>query len=349
MSILLFVAPQPTRLSLASSAALRWVERLWKHWLAGWALFSVFFFLFCYWLLYIPPTGYAIAAVAVAAAVMAARLEALSAFAKFLWVILLFLFMIVEMRAIRRDRVEAAKQLTRDFARVSKQAEGNLRAIIGDEQKNFSAVTKTQQRDFANTTRRLITSEKRQNIEFGTVLKRQQGLFEAQREFSEFLSGKLLPADDPMPRTKCSSRAEMVHGDVAVFVGSTVETITNKFPHTILQVRKRRVIYLDRTETGSLVLSLEMRDAANRLIARVDRNGFVVSSAYDVHLLRPDKSTVIIDDEFGNEMVRARFLNPKAFSISGVVIYGGTRIPLNLGAPGSSICMSNSGVDISID
>ncbi len=79
-------------------------ERWWKHWLTGWILFGLFGLLCICWWWRIPPTGYAIGTLAVVAALMAAIMENLRAVARFAWIILLFGFLWIEMKAIDRGR-----------------------------------------------------------------------------------------------------------------------------------------------------------------------------------------------------------------------------------------------------
>ena len=124
--------------------------------------------------------------------------------------------------------------------------------------------------------------------------------------------------------------------------------VTNKFPHTVLQVKGQSVVSIDRLEDGSVVLSVEMRDTSNRIIARLNKNGFVVNSGYALYMLRPDKSTVIIEDQYGKEVLNARFLNRQAFRLSGVLQYKTTAFPLELPNFKNS-CFSNNGVDIAIN
>jgi len=91
-----------------------------------------------------------------------------------------------------------------------------------------------------------------------------------------------------------------------------------------------------------------MRDTSNRIIARLDKNGFVVNNAYTLFMLRPDNSTVIIEDQFGKEVLNARFLNPGAFKLTGVLQYRERLVRLELPNFQYS-CFIHNGIDIAID
>lgn len=60
----------------------------------------------------------------------------------------------------------------------------------------------------------------------------------------------------------------------------------------------------------------------------MDANGIVIGRNVGIHVLRPDKSTVLIEDDFGETVLRARYLNPQAFQVDGSIPYRGRIIPL---------------------
>ncbi len=319
-------------------------EKVWKHWGMGWSLFAIFAVLCVWWLPHTPSIGYSIGALAVVASVMAALMENLRALARFAWIILLFGFLWVEMRAIDEDKRKTTQELTDHFQGISTQAHENLKQILDEERKNLQDILTTEQADFSKTISQLLRQEREQAQEFNAILTKQQQLFDHQQEFAEFLNGKLLPASDPMPPNICH---QIQSNDVAVFLGTNA-MVTNKFPHTILQVQGQSVVSIDRLENGSVVLSVEMRDTSNRIIARLNKNGFVVNSSYALYMLRPDKSTIIIEDQYGKEVLNARFLNRQAFRLNGVLQYRATAFPLDLPNFKNS-CFSNNGVDIAIN
>jgi hypothetical protein len=77
------------------------------------------------------------------------------------------------------------------------------------------------------------------------------------------------------------------------------------------------------------------------MIANLSKNGFIVSKNYELYLLRPDKNTVIIWDGYENEILKARFLNPKAFAVQGMVQYQDKKVPLDIQGMSNS-CFGHS-------
>jgi hypothetical protein len=323
------------------------LEEAWKRSATGWTLFA-FSASWCLWWLYpdhTPTVGYSIGVLAVVAAVMAALLDNLGALAKFSWIILLFGFLFVETRAIDEDKRKTTKELTDNFAHVSNQAADNFKGILEVEKNNFKDVLDNQQRHFSAMATHLVDQQKQQNQEFNAILTKQQQLFEEQQGFAEFLTGKLLPASDPTPTNSCRTVGP---DDVFVALGTNSNiAVANRFPTTILEIHGHSVVSIDRSLAGSLILSIDMRDINSKIIAKLDKNGFVVSKNYELYALRPDRSTIIIEDGFGKEVVKARFINPKAFAIEGVVQYQDKSFPLDLtGFYGS--CFAHGSTIISI-
>jgi hypothetical protein len=291
-----------------------------------------------YWIQRPPALGVSAASLGLVAIIMSIRAEEKwGKGERTAWLILASALMVVEVRAIQQEHDTHEAEMVAARAKEAKAS--------SEERDRFAALLKQEQQHFETTIKNNSTGQKYERRQFGTLLKKEDDLFVREEQLTEFLNGRLLPASDPMPPTNC-----VIAGDnVAVFVGSSMGTITNTFPHTIMEIAKHKVVSIDRSESGSLFLTVEMRDSANRIILRLNRNGFVLSSAYDLRPLRPDKSTLIIEDATGNELLHARFLNPQAFSISGTVHYLQKSVPLQLFAPGSSICAYGSGIDISID
>jgi len=318
------------------SSASRSIQGFWENPWTGRLLCFVLAVIWFWFGWHTPSAGKAGVVLGVAAAIMGSLWTNLGYLAKGIWLLLLFGFLLVEMRAIDNDRTESAKELGLYFQKISNQAQDNLKTIIDDEHKDFVNLLQIQQRgieaqqkNFLSTMRTLANGEDRRNRDFLALLTRQEQLFRAQQEMSEFLNGKLLPAEDPMPDTMC---ARMARGDdVLISFGTHGNgSITNKFPHTIVAVEREPVIVVDRTDLGLLVLEVDMRDSENRIVAKLDRNGFVVNNKYTLYMLRPDKSTILIEDEYGKEVLRTRFSNPRAFSISGTLYYKGKSLPIDL-------------------
>jgi len=296
------------------------------------------------WVRSVPSAGIAIGALGAVGIFVAIKGEKLHEGHKVIWAFITLIFLVTEVRAIRKERTDQADKqaetietIVRGYTTEITQNQHNFQTTMS---KLDAAIARL---DTMNSTN--VTAQTEERKQFSKLVEKQQDLFERQLEFTEFLNGKLLPASDPMPTNTCGHPIQS--NDVVLFLGTNA-MVTNKFPHTVVKVHGKDAVSLDRIEDGSLVLSVDMRDASNRIVARLNKNGFVVNSNYPLFMLRPDKSTVIIEDQFGEEMLHARFLNRQAFSLSGVLHYKGTTIPLEAPFMQRS-CVFYGGVDIAID
>lgn len=92
------------------------------------------------------------------------------------------------------------------------------------------------------------------------------------------------------------------------------------FPHTVIEVEhdkvKTPVLSLARSQSGVITVLLDMRSKDGRIIARMDKDGFVVNRNNFLEM-KKDKSSLKIIDEYGSEVLKVRYLNPSAISVSG--------------------------------
>lgn len=273
---------------------------------------------------------------------------------KVIYFTLFAMLLLFEFRAIRKDRTEAQNSLQR-----MKQAEdarldtllGNDRLetkqLLNQENKSLDAVLKKDEAQFTRTLNTIVAAHRDDERQFSTLLDREQRLNEAQRDMSEQFAGRLVPGNTPTPPNSCDDHpqaSEAVHeGAVTVIAGDNT-FVEEKFPATLLRIGSTPVITLDRSATDdphSVVLGLDFRDNKNRIVLRIDRNGTVLRTSQLI-MLHPNKSTLLLEDQFGNEFMRASYLNPSAFEIQGSGIYCGRvfRIQMDLF---SDACMADTG------
>ena len=107
-----------------------------------------------------------------------------------------------------------------------------------------------------------------------------------------------------MPMTVCKG---MGSDDVIVLLGESNAAMTNIFPHTIIRVRGHDVISVDKDSAGALVIDMEIRGVDNKIIARLNKSGFVVNRNSELQVLRPDASTLVVEDEYGTRALYVRF------------------------------------------
>jgi hypothetical protein len=90
-----------------TAARIQGIETVWKKGWFGYCLIAIGAGAFLWFTWQLPPSGYSITAMAVVAAVMALRPE-IGGREKWLWFVLLLAFMVVEIRAINKDRKDQA-------------------------------------------------------------------------------------------------------------------------------------------------------------------------------------------------------------------------------------------------
>jgi hypothetical protein len=110
-----------------------WFESVWRRQWFGWLLILAFVLLYILWARHIPSPGKSVAALAALAALMAFRSEA-GGFEKFVCMLVLIAFLLLEFQSIDQERLEAAYKEgvirdaeTKHFAEIAQGIEDTLR------------------------------------------------------------------------------------------------------------------------------------------------------------------------------------------------------------------------------
>ena len=99
--------------------------------------------------------------------------------------------------------------------------------------------------------------------------------------------------------------------------------------------------------SDTVALSLDFRDNKNRLALRINKDG-VVNRTSNLILLHPNKSTFLIEDDFGAEFLRVRYVNPQVLEVTGEAVYCGRPIDIQLRNMHDS-CLGNGGGTVYAD
>lgn len=136
------------------------------------------------------------------------------------------------------------------------------------------------------------------------------------------LGGILKPASDPTPAI---CKGLVGKNEVLLIYGSHGNgAVVQEFPHVVLRsLSMGDVISLDRLQDGSIAVLMDVKDPDGKVIARLDRNGFIVNANKVLSMDRPDKSTLIVTDEYGMKTLNIRYLNSQAIKIEGAFHYPG--------------------------
>lgn len=124
------------------------------------------------------------------------------------------------------------------------------------------------------------------------------------------LHGFLIPDSDPMPNG-CAPAGDQI----TMYLGARAVR-TAHFPLTVVRVRNSSVLVVNRTGEGNLGISLEIKSVDGKIVAKVDDNEFVINQNNYFDMKRPDRSSLTVLDQYGAEVLNARYMNVRAFSLS---------------------------------
>lgn len=122
----------------------------------------------------------------------------------------------------------------------------------------------------------------------------------------EQLQGKLLPSGEPTPATSCP---QFVGNGIFILMGF-VTSYVDQFPHTVLMVDDKPRLVVHREIEGAIWLSLDIFGADGKIIASLDEDGFTVRPGSYFKLTKKDKSSLRIVDEYNEEVLNVRYVNP---------------------------------------
>jgi hypothetical protein len=281
-----------------------------------------------------PSPGYSIGVLAVVAAVMSVHPE-MKDFQKVIWMLLIGAFLTIEFRAIDKDRKENNKQQ----AATEQQQQQAFQSILDSGTQNFKDLLSQEQAHFEKTIGLFLKAQRDERKAFSGVLEQQQALFRHQEEVAESLNGTLVPGSEPTPSNRCTG--QVPDNAVVTIIGSSGgASYTSTFPHTIIRSRSHgNVLGISKSSDGSLKLNLDVRSGDGKIIVRMNESGFVLNHNNFLDV-RKDKSSLLVEDEYGSQVINLRYLNPKAILVTG----RGIEFP-----PGISACFGNNGTDLIID
>ena len=147
----------------------------------------------------------------------------------------------------------------------------------------------------------------------------------AQTEYElSLLSGWLIPAGDADPPSFCAYDVKDPNA-LKVFMGRN-EAFSSKFPYVALRVYKKDRMIIDRDENGRVALNLDILDNQRKVITTFEKGRFTVDQSNILDMKRPDRSTLIVRDQYKNEVLNVRYLNRTSLQISGVLRYPGAGV-----------------------
>jgi hypothetical protein len=147
------------------------------------------------------------------------------------------------------------------------------------------------------------------------------------------LEGRLYPADDPDPPGPCP----VTGTELALYFGR-MAVVADRFPLTVIKIASKPAVVMDRNADGSLNLTLDVRSSDGRIIARLQHNGFVINQNNYLSMERKDRSSLLVKDQHGNEVLSARYMNPHAFRLSAYFVSEGRSVNIE-DVPIHGVCL----------
>jgi len=288
----------------------------------GWVFLLGFLAVGGWWLFHIPSVGYGGVLLAVGATLMPIFWEKVGSVGKASWLAMLFLLFGVEYRAIDKEHADYA----REQAYARKEERDSFKVLLESEKSDVRGILDQEQKHFDKVIGEVTNAQREQTRQFSALLRRENDLFVHEEQLAEALNGRLLPASDPMPDL-CKNGRVLASDDVVIVLGGNV-FVTNKFPHVVVaSTNGQKLVSMDRSADGSIVLLADIRSGDGRIITRLNQDGFVVNRSNYLSM-KKDKSSLVVEDEYGAEVLRARYMNRQAFSLDVTVRFIGGRVQM---------------------
>jgi len=268
--------------------------------------------------------GLAIAGLGFVAVVMTVRADKFPICERVVWVMLGFFLLTAEVRTLYLDRIANEAQ---QHAEREEQQKRFSETLDG-----FSRVITQNQREFETTLRQMKRLDQSADRRFSALVSHQEQLAEAQ-------TGVLTPADQRLREGPCGGPP----GSISVFLGNPEQNIianTSRFPHVIIKSKTQgNVLAIDKNSDGSIAVIFDLRTKDGKIIARMNRDGFVINRNNTLEI-RKSRSKLSVVDLFGVEVLIVDYLNPNAINIKSV------DLPSFKGS--SRLCLGGNATDIII-
>ena len=159
----------------------------------------------------------------------------------------------------------------------------------------------------------------------------------SQRMYLNGNSGYLIPAHDP-DKTTCREDPELPSwvseqigplpdGVVAVFLGKSRYYATN-FPYHPLQYEGKPVVTIDRDEAGKIGVTVDVRSKDGKIVTQIKNGRFIVNPNNMLTMKRKDESTLVVVDQYGNEVLNVRYQNNRVIHFQGTLYLEGRESPV---------------------
>jgi hypothetical protein len=152
-------------------------------------------------------------------------------------------------------------------------------------------------------------------------------------ELSRLYGATLLPADDPDIYGACGGKYP---DDLKLYLANS-EFVVKRFPYIVFftlaknaengEISGKTWLSLDRAKNGGLLITAEVRGEDGKVLAEISNNILDVNEnrIFRTHHERPDRSTLIIKDEYGETALYLRYLNLHTIRLAGKMYFAPMR------------------------
>lgn len=132
--------------------------------------------------------------------------------------------------------------------------------------------------------------------------------------------GWLEPDTLPTPDNACSGFNKSTMQFMTLLLGDNA-VYADSFPHTVLMVRGKEELVLDKDEKGRIAVTVDIFDKDGKVVANFDHGAFQVNKSNVSKIERPDLHTLIVTDEYKNEALYVHYLNKNTLQMGGRLYY----------------------------
>ncbi len=154
--------------------------------------------------------------------------------------------------------------------------------------------------------------------------------------------GWLVPADDPDPTANPCAGPFTPKNVLKIHLGK-IMAYGSGFPYPILAVDGKKELFVDRDEKGRVAISLDIRSPDERIIATIEKGKFAVNQNNFLDMEHPDRSTLIVRDQYKKQVLNVRYKNRTNLELSALLQYpGGKTVMISKDVP-PDICIGDFG------
>jgi hypothetical protein len=146
--------------------------------------------------------------------------------------------------------------------------------------------------------------------------------------------GMLVPARMPNPPVPASCHAPIPDNALRVYLGDSLGYFVGP-KITVVNIAGQPLLSIEKKDKGmSINARIYSRD--KRIVAEIRDNQFQINPNNYFHRERPNKHTLVVYDQEGEEVLNVDYLNPSAVQITGRFFYP-NKAPVMIGATSITI------------